>query len=592
MFRENKSHLQNPLFNTLDALAPKQRELLEGSWAGVFRREVFERLDESVFAVLYAEQDSRPNAPVNVLVSLEVLKAGHGWTDQQMMEHLYFNVQVRYAVGYADIGESTFTLRTVYNFRQRLAQHMQETDENLVAQAFVQVTDEQLEALELSTAKLRTDSTQIASYIQEFSRLHLLVDVVQRVWRTLPKSEQAAQFELFAPYVQGESEQFVHRLPSAAYRPRLEELGYAMAQMVSELASTHAETPAYQMLVRVFGEHFVWTADEVRLKESAELAATNVQAPADPEATFRRKQDETYRGYVTNLTETCAPENDVQLIVDVQTEPNVADDAQMLRDAVPDLVERMEVETIYADGGYNSPETDAVLDEHDIELVQTAIRGGKPDPNGLNLTDFHFETDAARRPTAATCPAGQRFAIEPGRADGRFIGRPDAEQCGHCPLLSSCPVRPQQDGGTPALYLEKRQVRTAQRRQALKERPKREGNLRAAVEATVRSVKHPFRHGKLLVRGRFRVACQMLGSALMVNVRRIHQHATRSTAVVRAQRQEITAHIVSAIPTFVPNPSDLSIFARKFTFLSVGAPVSAQRACRCNIARPTLALAI
>jgi len=171
------------------------------------------------------------------------------------------------------------------------------------------------------------------------------------------------------PYVQGESEQFVHKLPSAAYRPRLQELGYAMAQMVAELASAYAETPAYQMLVRVFGEHFVWSGDEQRLKESSELAATNVQAPDDPEATFRRKQDASYQDYVTNLTETCDPENDVQLIVDVQTEPNVTDDAQMLRDAVPALVERMEVETIYADGGYNSPETDAVLDDHDIELV-------------------------------------------------------------------------------------------------------------------------------------------------------------------------------------------------------------------------------
>jgi len=114
-------------------------------------------------------------------------------------------------------------------------------------------------------------------------------------------------------------------------------------------------------------------------------------------------------------------------------------------------------------------------------------------------------------------------------------------------------VRPQQDGGTPALYLEKRQVRTAQRRQAVKERSTREGNLRAAVEATVRPVKHPFRHGKLLVLGRFRVACQMLGSALMVNLRRIHQHGTRSQAVARAQRQQITAPIVSAITTSAQN---------------------------------------
>ncbi|NOZ51331.1 MAG: hypothetical protein GXP37_15005 [Chloroflexi bacterium] len=54
-------------------------------------------------------------------------------------------------------------------------------------------------------------------------------------------------------------------------------------------------------------------------------------------------------------------------------------------------------------------------------------------------------------------------------------------------------------------------------------------NLRAAVEATVRSVKHPFR-GKLPVRGKFRMASMMLASALMANMRRIHAYGKRQLA--------------------------------------------------------------
>jgi len=41
-------------------------------------------------------------------------------------------------------------------------------------------------------------------------------------------------------------------------------------------------------------------------------------------------------------------------------------------------------------------------------------------------------------------------------------------------------------------------------------------NLRAAVESTVRSVTHPFPAGKLPVRGRFRVACMVIGSAAVL----------------------------------------------------------------------------
>lgn len=72
-------------------------------------------------------------------------------------------MQVRHALGYRDIREGEFDLRTIYNFRQRLSEYMQETGINLIEKAFEQVTDEQIEAFQLKTGKLRVDSTQIAS---------------------------------------------------------------------------------------------------------------------------------------------------------------------------------------------------------------------------------------------------------------------------------------------------------------------------------------------------------------------------------------------------------------------------------------------
>ena len=83
MFREHKQHQQGHLSSTLSELPPGMREMLEKSWSATFRREVFERLDERPFAVLYAAADSRPNVPVNVLFGLEVLKSGFGWTGEQ-----------------------------------------------------------------------------------------------------------------------------------------------------------------------------------------------------------------------------------------------------------------------------------------------------------------------------------------------------------------------------------------------------------------------------------------------------------------------------------------------------------------------------
>ena len=124
MFVANQQHMQSALFSTLDELNEKSRVALENSWAGTFRREVFARLNEKPFGVLYAEVDSRPNTPVNVLIGLDALRTGFGWTNEDMYEAFQFNLQVRYALGYENLNEGYFTLRTMYNFRNRLSYQM------------------------------------------------------------------------------------------------------------------------------------------------------------------------------------------------------------------------------------------------------------------------------------------------------------------------------------------------------------------------------------------------------------------------------------------------------------------------------------
>jgi len=453
MFQKNEKHLQSALFNSLDDLPPGMRVRLEQSWAGTFRCEVFQRLDEKPFAVLYSEKYSRPNVPVNVLLSLETLKAGFGWTDEELYDHFLYDLQVRYALGYEQLSEGYFAIRTLYEFRRRLAEYMQESGKNLVEAAFEQVTDEQIQAMQVRTTHLRMDSTQVASNIRQYSRLQLLVEVLQRVHRSLAEADQAHYQPLFAPYTKGKSSHFFYTLHKDDYDAQLQTIGQHMAQLLDELAPGYGRTPTYAMLARVFADHFVWEEAEQRPKAPSELAATSLQAPDDPDATFRHKQGKSHRGFVSNITETCHTENAVQLILKVHTEPNVADDARMLEEELPNLIQRTDVNILNTDGGYNSEGVDNILDRHGIQHMQTAIRGDKPDPVGPSLVDFAFEATDEGVPFTATCPAGQRFVIEPGRQEGRFIGRPHADTCLACPLLAHCPVRPRIGNVTPALYM-------------------------------------------------------------------------------------------------------------------------------------------
>ena len=97
--------MQGGFFDTAERLPERIRQRLEQSWAGTFYREIFCRINESRFAKLYADKPSRPNTPVNVQVGLEILKAGFGWSDEEMYDAFQFNLQVRYALGLRRVGE-------------------------------------------------------------------------------------------------------------------------------------------------------------------------------------------------------------------------------------------------------------------------------------------------------------------------------------------------------------------------------------------------------------------------------------------------------------------------------------------------------
>ena len=130
------------------------------------------------------------------------------------------------------------------------------------------------------------------------------------------------------------------------------------------------------------------------------MSASSLQSPDDEQASYRQKRGEDYVGYVGNLTETCDPENDFQLIVKVQVEPNTTDDAKMLDEALPELKERTDVDEMHTDGGYSSEDVDDTMADLEVDQVQTAIQGAKPDPESLGLEDFQWEIKAKGNPKA------------------------------------------------------------------------------------------------------------------------------------------------------------------------------------------------
>lgn len=525
MYKANKRHLQPPLISNVNDLPEKHRKRLEQSWAGVFYHETFCRIPEGLFRVLYADLPSRPNVAVNVLVGLDLIKAQFGWSDEELYDHFTFDLQVRFALGLHDLKEGDFEIRTLYYFRRHLADHFLKTGENLLQTAFEQMTDQQARAHQVNLKVQRMDSTQIMSNIVDASRLQLLVEVIQRLARVLNAAEQAHYAELLAPYVAKRAQQFIYPVKGKeAWEARLAEIGQVMYRLVTELAAAYEQEPVYLVFKRSFEDNYQVEAQTVRALDNAEIPAGCLQSVDDLEATYRKKGPKGFKGYVANLAESCTPDNPLQLITQIQVAPNHQDDADLLAESLPHLKARTGVEDLYVDGAFGSPGVDQASIDQKVEIVQTGIRGHAPVPGKLNLADFEIQQDEQGKPIQMTCPGGQTVIVEPGRTTG-YLVHFEPHICQNCPFFQEnrCRAQAGKKDPHPKLSFTQQEVNWARRRRRHQAFKKEEGNLRAAVEATLRSLKHPFPGGKLPVRGLFRTTCMIVASAAMINTRRIQR---------------------------------------------------------------------
>lgn len=529
MYKKNPRSQQPLLLSDVNDLPARSLKYLKNSWADTFRREVFLRIPEDRFKVLYDPDPSRPNVPVNVLIGLDILKEGRGWSDEELYEHFLFDLQVRYALGCDTFSEGDFDLRTLYYFRRRVSQHALQSGENLFQVVFNQVTDAQIQKLGIKTDLQRMDSTQLLSHIADLSRLELLVQVIQRLHRILSEEDQATHAEIFAPFVRQSAGQYTYRIKGKeAVWERIQLVGVILHDLLGKIATQYAQNPVYPIAQRFFDENFDLLESEVKAKTNQEIQAGCLQSLDDVEASYRVKANRAYKGYVGNLSETCNPENPLQLIVLTQTAENRTADTKLIEAALPELKSRTDLEKLVTDGGYVGANVDQAMREQAVEHISTALTGVLPDhqEGKLAISDFAMELDADGTVTQATCPAGQEATIYLSAKGKSCRLRFAPAVCQTCAFFQQgqCPIEAQRKQTVFSLTVPKDRALSSQRRR-LFERCKEEARaLRPAVEGTVFQVKHALRGGKLRVRGLFRVGWAFTCSALAVNLRRINRY--------------------------------------------------------------------
>jgi hypothetical protein len=513
MFKFHTAHLQDDLFSAIPLLPPEKQKKLRESKHWYFYDLIFCQIDESLFECLYSERGSRPNAPVNTMVASLILKHQFGWTYQELFDHIDFDLLTRTALGLRCFALTPFAPSTLFDFQRRLFEHQMRTGENLFEAVFDRLTADQLTRLKLKTSIQRTDSVLIAANIRDYSRLQLLIEVLLRLHRVLSEEDKVALHDLLAPYLTQSASKYLYRLTREVLPTELATLGRIYHQVHQHCQTAYAETDIFSLFHRVYTEHFTVVGETITVIPGTDLPGTILQSPDDPDATYRKKREETSTGYVLNVVETAHPDNPCNLVVDVAVAPNTTDDAALLNTRIESLnAKTPDLNELHTDGAYGSEANDKTLAEAGIEQIQTAVKGRKA------AVAFTITT-TGEQTWEVSCPH-QTTTSEPTLT--RFKACFDKETCASCPFADVCPTVIQKS--TRTFYFTPEDAARQARHRRIQALPPERQTLRSNVEATIREFVSQLDDHTVSVRGQLKTSLFAFSRALAINFGRIFRY--------------------------------------------------------------------
>ncbi len=518
MFRKNQSTYQPSLFSFENQLSPKLLSELQQTQEHSFYKLIFQNINENIFSPLYSEDKaSRPNAPINCLVSALILKEKKGWSYNELFQSLKFDLRARIAIGLNDFDNNPFCRASLFNFQNRLFNHFLKEGETLIEKIFDNLTKKQLKELKIKTDIQRSDSFLVHSNIKNYSRIQLLVEGILRLHKILSKEDKNHFSKEFEPYLKQNSEHFVYQLKSSEITHKISEIGNFYNSLYETFKSKYIDNETFKLFERIFNEHFKIVDKKVELIPSQELSSNILQSIDDPDATFRKKRKEQSKGYSINIVETANPENAINLLTDVCVEKNNVDDSKILNKRLDKIVKKTPLKELHTDGAYGSKANDEKMQELGIKHVQTAVKGRK------STVSIEIE-QVNEKEYKVTCP-NQEVISTP--TNKRHKASFDLEVCNNCPFSESCPTQKQKT--FRVLYFDNSTVIAKQRHNNINQIPEERRNLRPNVEASVQEFKHQLNNGKLKVRKLFRVIFFALNKAIGINFGRIYRYLAQNS---------------------------------------------------------------
>jgi hypothetical protein len=529
MFRTSKKEAQLDMFSNISGMLKGSTHKLynnEQGWHNIFRGEVYSRINENIFKLLFSENMGAPNASIRVLISMMILKEAFGWSDSQLFEQCRFNLLIRSAIGLFNLNDDIPVESTYYLLRKRIYNYQKQTGEDLIEKVFEHITRGQIKEFNVNGRNIRMDSKLIGSNIALFSRYEIIHHTLCQYYKKLDKGKKlmliAADNKQLTEYLKEDPEKTIYRSTKQEIKSRMQTIGLIMYKVIKIFVGDDSEH--YQLVNRVFNEQYKFTEDkQIVLRAKEEITSDSVQSPHDPDSAYRNKDDQQVKGYSTNITET-ASDNSLNLITNAIVEKANTPDTKFVKQAIKSTTELTEqpVEKVYSDGAYQSPDNDDLC--KNIDMVYTGIQG------------FASRYDLEMTPTGLVVTDTQT---------GEVMQAIKAKK-----LKNSKEERWRIKTENGNIYFGQKAIRSSYLRNQLKNRSIEELNKRNNVEATIFQLSLHLRNNKSKYRGLYKQKMWVLCRCSWINLVRIMNYVReielKSCLVLEELTQNILFFIKSA----------------------------------------------
>lgn len=492
---------QTRLFDSFDnVLTEKTRKRLLDGWAGVFRHIILELMPVETISGHFDPAMGRPTKELYSMAGLLLIKEFMDWTKDEALDAYSFRMDIHYALNLEPVTHD-LSMRTLERYIGLF-----EKDE-LAGAIMSEITVKLVDLLDINIDKQRLDSTHVFSDMASFGRTRLMGVAIKRFLTQLkrhdPKAYELLDEQLRRRYAPGVNQLFGDTGKDGESRRLLRrqvaEDMYLLIRRFAEMAE-HAGRDTYKSMDRIFYEQCEVHEEKVCIKKKT--GGNVMQNPSDPGATYDGHKG---AGYQVQLSETCHPDNEAQLITCALPQTAVEPDTTATSEVLDSLEESgLLPQEMFADTHYCSDENIQAAANRGVELVGPVQCGGliNKDVDQLNVDDFDIDEQTEE---VVCCPAGHKPASSiHDKQTGQTKTVMPSSACSQCEFHKECPVEKCRDGY--CLYHTAKQRRLAcRRREEATDVFRERYRIRGGIEGTNSGLKRRTGLGRLRVRGQPRV---------------------------------------------------------------------------------------